>query len=127
MVMVDLSQPLIDAGRALVEELDKRNEEVDAAFWFLFSDTRDWKLVLSLPAAIKKGPRESYKAVQKAMQKLNVTAFGLDRVAIARLDTHLIKLMRTAVRTGKSLSGIRFTNNVINGVVIEDAYIYRLM
>ena len=125
--MQSLSQQMIDAGKLLVEELDKRNEEVDSAFWFLFSDTRNWKLVLSLPAATRRGPRVAYKTVQKAMLKINVSEFGLDSVAIARLDTHLIKLMRTAVRTGKTLGGIRFTNNVIDGISIEDAYIYRLM
>jgi hypothetical protein len=37
--------------------------------------------------------------------------------------------MRTAIQTGPGtgVSGIRFTQNMVNNVLIEDAYIYRLM
>ena len=125
--MSNLSQEMMDAGRLLIEDLDKRGEEVDAALWFLFEDTRSWKLLLSLPKASRKGPREAYKVIQKSMKKLGITAFGLDTIAIARLNAPLIRLLRSAIKTGKDIGSIRFTSNVINGVSIEDAYIYRLM
>jgi hypothetical protein len=34
--------------------------------------------------------------------------------------------LRTAIRTDSGINGIRFSNNSINGTVIEDAYIYRI-
>jgi hypothetical protein len=39
----------------------------------------------------------------------------------------MITLLRVALRTGPGIGGIRFSSNVINGTLIEDAYIYRLM
>jgi hypothetical protein len=38
----------------------------------------------------------------------------------------MVASLRSAVRTRPGIDGIRVTNNVINGLVIEDAYIYRL-
>lgn len=125
--MFTLSKEMLDAGRLVIEDLDKRGEEVDAALWFLFDDPRSWKLMLSLPKASRKGPREAYKVIQKSMKKLGVTAFGLETIAVARLDAPLIRLLRSAIKTGKAIGSIRFTSNVINGVSIEDAYIYRFM
>ena len=40
-------------------------------------------------------------------------------------DAPVVALLRTAIRTGPGISGIRFKNNVIDGTLIEDAYIYR--
>jgi len=38
----------------------------------------------------------------------------------------LYVLLRSAISTGPGLSGIRFSRNVINGQLIEDAYLYRI-
>jgi hypothetical protein len=38
----------------------------------------------------------------------------------------MLSLLRVAISTGPGISGIRFTHNTINNVLIEDAYIYRL-
>ena len=51
---------------------------------------------------------------------------SLDDLALAKPDAPLVTLLRNAVRTGSGIHGIRFSNNVMNGTVIEDAYIYRL-
>jgi hypothetical protein len=47
-------------------------------------------------------------------------------VSIAKKDDPLLKLLRIAIKTGPGISNIRFSRNTINGVIIEDAYIYRL-
>ena len=39
----------------------------------------------------------------------------------------MVRLLRKVIKTGRKVSGIRFTNNVINGTVIDDAYIYLLV
>jgi hypothetical protein len=37
-----------------------------------------------------------------------------------------VGLLRQVVKTGRELSGIRLTGNSINGVYVDDAYIYRM-
>ena len=69
-----------------------------------------------------------YKQIQKAISKLKneVTELSLEDVALAKPQAPIVEVMKTAIKTGPGISGIRFSQNVINGVLIEDAYIYRL-
>jgi hypothetical protein len=49
----------------------------------------------------------------------------LDSIGLMEPDNPLIGLLALAIRTsGNDVSGIRFTNNVINGQLVPDAYIY---
>lgn len=129
--MVDrqLTNALIESGRSLIQTLDDAKVEVDAALWFYFPDIESWKLIISVPRLIKKGPREAYEAIQKAARKLERggVQVPLSDVTVAKKNTPLLDLLRVAVRTGPGISGVRFTQNVINGNLVEDAYIYRLV
>ena len=128
MVETRLTQELIDEGRTLVERLDERGDSPDAALWFYFPDAGAWKLLLAEVKVGPTGPRDVYRGIQKALTSLRneVRHLSLEDVAVAKPDAPLIKLLRQALGTGPGISGIRFTRNVINGVAIEDAYIYRL-
>ena len=53
-------------------------------------------------------------------------SLSLDSVTLAKPDSLVVSLLRAAIRTEHDINGIRFTNNVINGTLVEDAYIYRL-
>ncbi|NIV68021.1 hypothetical protein GWN43_04130 [Candidatus Bathyarchaeota archaeon] len=48
------------------------------------------------------------------------------QISVISTEHDLVKLLRAAIHTGPGISGIRFTGNVINGVFIDDAYIYRM-
>ena len=128
--MVDsiLSKELIDAGAELIRRLDERGMQPDAAFWLYFPDVSTWKLVLAEEDVGKTGPKEVYRRIQST-----ITAAGddlhpleLDHITLAKPDAPMVALLRTAVHTGPGIGGIRFTHNVVNGTLIEDAYIYRL-
>ncbi len=128
MVESNLSKELIDAGAELLRRLDDRGMQPDAAFWFYFPDVSTWKLVLVEVEVGKTGPKEIYRRIQ-----VTLTAAGddlhpleLDDITLAKPDAPMVALLRTAVHTGPGIAGIRFTRNVVNGTLIEDAYIYRL-
>jgi hypothetical protein len=128
MVANTLTDQLINEGKNLIEVLDASGIKVDGALWFYFPDEGFWKLMLSFPNIKKEGPKSSYVKVQKALSKLKEKAsLALDDVALMKLNAPLMHLLKIAVRTGPGISGIRFSNNVINGQLIADAYIYRLM
>lgn len=128
MVERTLSTDLINDGATLVAALDKMGVRVKAAVWYLFSDTQTWRLVLEIGGVQTMGPRAAYKKVQSALTKIGTTRSGLslDEVAIARANAPIIQLLRLVVKTGSGIHGVRFTGNVINGQLIDDAYIYRL-
>ena len=119
---------MIDSGAKLIRKLDKRSVRHDAAFWFYYPDTQEWKLVLAEVKVDKQGTKEVYREIQTVLSKFSqyIGDLSLDNIAVSKMDAPIVSLLRIAIRTGPGISGIRFRNNVINGTVIEDAYIYRL-
>jgi len=127
MVANTLTEQLINGGKNLIEELDTSGIKVDGALWFFFPEEGFWKLLLSLPNIERDGPKSSYSKVQKALSKLKEKdSLSLDDISISKPKAPLMNLLKIAVRTGPGINGLRFSNNVINGQLISDAYIYRL-
>jgi hypothetical protein len=74
----------------------------------------------------KRGPRAAYGDIQKILE--SEKEFGnlrLDDLVLEKPDARIVELIRKAMRTGSGITGIRFKNNVIDGTLIDDAYIYR--
>lgn len=127
MVASTLTDKLIKGGETLLKELDAVSVTVDAAFWFYYPEQGFWKLMLSLPGLEKEGPRAGYAKIQKALAKLEEEpTLSLDDIAIAKQGAPIVHLLKSAIRTGPGIGGIRFSSNVIDGQLIPDAYIYRL-
>jgi hypothetical protein len=127
---------LVDAdiafGRELVEALDLEPPEAglrpSAAFWFFFPDESTWRLVLALPAMETEEPQEVYRKVLDVMnRRVRDLSRPTDAIGLAPPDVPIAQLLRSAIHTGsEGVAGIRFTHNVINGQLVDDAYIYRV-
>ncbi|HYA20635.1 MAG TPA: hypothetical protein VEG25_08340 [Burkholderiales bacterium] len=127
MVTSSLTGKLTEDGETLLKAPDAANVPVDAAFCFYFPEEGFWKLMLSFQGIEKEGPKAAYATIQKALLGIpEEHRLAHDDVAIAKKDAPLVQLLRVAIRTAPGISGIRFSNNVINGQLIADAHIYRL-
>ena len=75
-----------------------------------------------------RGPHAAYRKVQALARKIPDAAevFAPGDVTLVKDNDPLVALLRKAISTGPGISGVRFTNNSINGTLIDDAYIYRL-
>jgi hypothetical protein len=127
MVITVLDEKLIKSGEKLLRKLDEANVVIDAALWLYFDENQVWKLLLSLPNIILRGPEVAYETVQKVLLKIDNPSFALNDITIANPDSPILALIRQSINTGNGISGIRFSNNAINGQLIQDAYIYRIM
>lgn len=123
-----LTNELIEAGKTLIQNLDNGGGKPEAALWFYFSDIEQWKLMLAYEDLNVEGPRKFYQEIQSTLlnRGAELPDLSLENIVLAQSDAPLIKLIRIMIRTGPGISGVRFTNNSINGTVIEDAYIYRI-
>lgn len=128
MVESTLTKDVIDAGKALVRELDNAGLTPDAAFWFYFPDIQAWKLVIAEIKVGLSGPKEVYRQIKHVLGKRpeNLTLLSLDDITLAKPDAPIVGLLRRLVQTGSGISDIRLKRNVIDGTLIEDAYVYRL-
>lgn len=128
MVETQLTPELMSEGAALIGKLDASGVSPDAALWVYFPDIGGWKLLLAESKLESAGPREIYREVQKALTALRnqILHLSLEDISVARPNAPIVQLLRQAITTAPGISGIRFSRNVINGTMIEDAYIYRL-
>jgi hypothetical protein len=122
-VLVDVD---VAMGRELLQILDEIKFPVTGAAWIFFPDIEEWRLVIRTP-----------KAEQHLQQALLELAIALDQRGDLRkrLDLSRVKLVppndKMLAAMGKFVkvdgtSNIRFSRNVIDGVLIDDALIYRL-
>ena len=124
--------PLVDrlanAGRRLVEFLDASHLDPQSALWLYRSESDDWVLVVAMPAVVSQGPRAVYESIQRvyASHRADLVPLKLDDVVVTDPDDSLLQLLRRAIRTERTISEIRFTQNRIDNTLIEDALIYRL-
>ena len=126
-VKESLSNEMISAGAELTRRLDQMNFIVSASLWFYLSEINSWRLIIASPEVRVNGPKKAYKQIQSAIAKMpeNQPKIALKDISVVDSQDSLISLLRMFGRV-EGISGVRFSNNVINGVPIEDAYIYRL-
>jgi hypothetical protein len=118
----------LEAGAALVRALDEDGWNPSAALWFYLSDEELWRLIVALPDDDPM-PRQqdAYRRIARVIESSQLSdVLSIDDIGLARPDDQMLSLLRVAISTGPGISGIRFTHNTINNVLIEDAYIYRL-
>jgi hypothetical protein len=128
MVKPDLTTQMLAAGRQLLELLDRQKFRAPACFWFYFPESDRWRFVIASPEVRVRGPHAAYRKVQALARKIPDAAevFAPGDVTLVKDNDPLVALLRKAISTGPGISGVRFTNNSINGTLIDDAYIYRL-
>ena len=124
-----LSEEMIKAGASVIAQLDRDNLPVGAALWLYYPEAEVWRLVIGLPKVKSQGPKQAYERVQSTMSKIPNTesTIGLQNISVVDTTEPLLALLRRVIATtGGGISGIRFSRNTVNGVLVEDAYIYRL-
>jgi hypothetical protein len=115
------------AGRHLLEALDRSEFPVSAALWLFNPYANEWKLWIATPLVDQMRLEVVYGRFYPIAQTLPEFPSLLSSVVLTSPTNDLLIQLKSAIRTGpKDIAGIRFTQNVINGVYIEDAYIYRL-
>jgi hypothetical protein len=116
----------VKAGMDLLKVLDSRGFAFTGAAWIFFPDLGDWKLVVRTPEAAK-DLSKAYLELAKAMDSRPGfrEQFDLSRVKLVPPSDRMLAAMSRVVHA-EGLNQIRFSRNVINGIFIDDALIYRL-
>ena len=124
----------IKAGAELVKNLDEGRFPFAAALWLFEPDAGDWRFFIATELVDTIGPRKTYQRLRRFLvpfrEPPTLTATGLTahNVTVVPPSHGLIAALGRVVKTGPGpgVSHIRLTENVVNGVFVEDAYVYRL-
>lgn len=108
----------------LVNALDKAGIQVNSALWLFTEEDRGWQLVIASSDVERFGSRSFYGKIANIVSEHSPLA--LSYVSARKPTDYIVSLLRQVASTGPGVSGFRFTGNVVNGIPIPDAYIYRL-
>lgn len=124
-----LVSEMVLAGADLIAHLDKAGFSVFAALWLYVPESETWRLVMASPEVRLDGPKKAYKKIQSVLARMPVDKPRIELNEITVLDSKdsFISSLKAGIQTVKGISGIRLIKTAINGLFIEDAYIYRMM
>lgn len=124
-----LTPQMITAGAKLTRQLDEVGFDIVASFWLYTSEANEWLLVLASPYVTAAGPLKAYTRIQEVLRNGSADSnqsLNLQDTTVREDDDPLIVALRTGIKTRKKIDGKRYTETVINGQFIEDAYVYRV-
>ena len=130
-----LVESAVRDGERLVQELDTIGVPVTAAFWFYFEEYEGWRLVIASPvvdSARHEGRplQDAYRQVLKAYRNLTEESrdFQLAQsdIHLVGLDHKLVQGLGRMLQTGTGISHIRMRHDMVDGIFVEDALVYRL-
>lgn len=122
-----LSEMLV-AGADLIERLEKAGFPLAAALWLYLPESGLWRFVIASPEVGTVGPKKTYKKIQSVAARipLDVPRVALNDISVVDTNDALVATLQAALKPSNGVSGLRLTKTVLNGLFIEDAYIYRM-
>ena len=130
LVKESISREMISAGERLARYLINTDIPIDALLWLYVPESNAWRFIVASPEVKINGPKSVYQKIRSTIEQMppsDEAGVAWDDIVVVDSNDPLIKLLRQAITTGQAISGIRFSRNVVSGVLIEDAYIYRLV
>lgn len=126
-----LPQAAIDAGEKLLTALGKQQIEVTAAFWLLEGEPEEpdsvgWRLYLTLPLVDEVGRLETYRQIQKVVDKQNRRwVVPLDMITVTSpSDLFVLAFFRT-FDTATPERSFRYSGPALAGHYVHQALIHR--
>ena len=128
MVETELVNDNIAKGFKAIEALDKDGIDIRSAVWLHVPEVSEYRLVLALPVVDREGPEAGYRVVQRSFARHDVE-LPLRRVSVVQTSEPLLRGIHRAVGNvgpeGDLDSQARLGPQIIDGFVIDDAWIYR--
>jgi hypothetical protein len=119
----------ISDGEKLIRKLDMGTFKVSSALWFYVSELSEWKLIIASEYVDKKGQKEAYKFIQKELEDFNPPiGIELSNINLIGSNHGIVSLLKSffAPKSPEGFFDLRIHNIVLSGVMIEDAFIYKL-
>src|SRR6266542_2635775 len=116
----------MQAGRQIIEGLERLGIPIDVAFWLQDDESLDWRLIVSSPSVPKDGPRRLYTALFVTLRDLNHPTIRLEDVVGASPNENRIKDLKRRVGTNDGLHDIRLDGLDLGFQHYRSARVYRV-
>lgn len=119
-----LTEGMIEGELRLIKKLDSESWHPESAFWYFDDETNQWRLFLASVNVERKGPRDAYTRIARALDDEKITEFGLDSISAVPPRNVLVRTLK-AIKVPGLQKNIRVQRNAFNGHFIADALLYR--
>lgn len=123
-----LTADMIEAGAELIAKLDAMGQPLRTALWLWELENNEWQLVLAFPDVHKKGMGPWYTKIQEARKQLGQRDEAIPMFAPHVVDTDhdVIRRLRSAFQH-RGNDRFRLKNTAVDGHIIDDALVYRIV
>ncbi len=127
MAQVTLVDADLSVGRELLDALDARKFAVSSALWLQREEGDEYRLIIATPVVDREGKQAAYMRLAGVLKDAALN----DRMPLFRIEAvgesdPTVSLLRRFVSAAGSDVKLRLSNNVFDGVLVPDAYVYRL-
>lgn len=116
----------ITAGERVLQILDRASFKVRVALWLYSSEFEAWRLIIASPLVDAEGPQKAYIRLLSALRASDPDLTANLTITLVSPKDSLMRALRRRFGTASSVNGMRLGNNVIDGVFVEQAYVYRI-
>jgi len=118
----------MESGKRFAELLVEDDLSPKAAFWIYNSELNDWQLVLGHVNGIDDDVDTFNDKVSGilASQQPQLPELQVTDISLALKNAPILELLNSVVNTGDEILGINFSNEEINGIVIDGVFLYRM-
>lgn len=116
----------IDFGKQLWESLrNNRMFPADGVLWLLESE-HGWRLLVASPKVDELGRQRAYEELANTTRGVVPVANQPLRIELISPETPFYQALRSVFGKTMSVEGVRLGNTQINGMYIDDAYLYEV-
>jgi hypothetical protein len=116
----------ITAGERALQILDRARFKISVALWLYSSEFEAWRLYIASALVDTEGPKEAYIRLLSALRASDPDLTANLTITLVSPKDPLMRALRRTFGTASSVHGMRLGNNVIDGLFVEQAYIYRI-
>ena len=120
----------LEAGRKLVQKLEKSGFEVQAAFWNYNVSLDEWRLMIASPYVESSGTLKAYQKVNALLPEVTsevnslVNQIYMENVTVVKPSNDLIRALRETIRVDASDEPVWLHRTYRGDQYIDQAYIY---
>jgi hypothetical protein len=115
----------VEFGHQILSLLDAAKFPVPVALWIRRGEEERWRLLLATPLYDRLGPLEAYGEVIRILWPSDQDWVS-SPLQIQSTRTPLVRELRRIFRKAADVAGMRLGGQMIGGVWVADAYVYRI-
>lgn len=126
--MKPLTQNMMKSGKRFVELLIESRATPKAAFWIYNPEIDNWMLLMGHVNGIDDDDLQFNQlvTVTHASNQSQLPELEVSDVGLAQAKAPILELLNSVVNTGDDTLGINFSQEEINGTIIDGVFLYRM-